>query len=166
MGLKKYLPFERYSITTALKPHEIRERLQSRMAHSRLLISRGDDAYEGKVTEEQFKINRIIGYRNSFLPIIEGKILPAGPLTQVDIKMRMHLFVTVFFGIWMGMVAVVCLVLLLIWFFPFPWQERQFNPSMLIPFGMLVFGWALTFFAFKFESRRSKAFLNELLKPV
>jgi len=164
MGLKKYLPFERYSLETTLKPHEIRDRLHSRMAYSRLRTLNGDDTYEGKVTEERFKINRVIGYRNSFLPIIEGEIKLSGSLTQVDIKMRMHLFVNVFFGIWMSGVALVCLVMLLVALFPFPWQERSFNPSILIPFGMLVFGWSLAFFAFKFESRRSKKFLNELLQ--
>jgi hypothetical protein len=35
---------------------------------------------------------------------------------------------------------------------------------LLIPYGMFVFGSLLTYFAFKTESKKSKAFIAELLE--
>src|ERR1700693_2966435 len=45
--------------------------------------------FEGRVAGSRFKINRIITYQNSFVPIIEGKFRRDGQGTIVNLNMRL-----------------------------------------------------------------------------
>jgi len=44
--------------------------------------------FEGKVAGSRFKIHRVAGYQNSFLPIIEGNFRRDGLRTVVTVNMR------------------------------------------------------------------------------
>ncbi|MGK0391503.1 MAG: hypothetical protein ACI94Y_004268 [Maribacter sp.] len=52
--------------------------------------------YEGVVEGNTFNINRIIGYRNSFLPMINGHIIQNGERSKIEVKLKIHLFLQVF----------------------------------------------------------------------
>jgi hypothetical protein len=54
-----------------------------------------NEKYHGEVSLAGFKIWRIIRYRNSFLPIIEGKITPTISGSRIAVTMRLHRFVAV-----------------------------------------------------------------------
>ena len=60
----------------------------------------------GKVHDRDFKIRRIIGYRNSFLPIIRGTVVqkPGGG-SHVRLVMALHLAIAAFMIGWFGLLT-------------------------------------------------------------
>ena len=103
----KYLPAENIVYKTKLKEHEVINRLSNYIEEEKLIrfglfggsISK---AYEGEISKESFDIKRIIGYRNSFLPRINGIIEKDFDGTAIKVKMRLHILVVVFLCIWCG----------------------------------------------------------------
>lgn len=82
------LPYRTYTFSSMLPVDEVRNRLYS--------ITRQNASYTGDVLEHGFDIHRRISYRNSFLPMIKGKIAPSGKGTVIAVKMRMHVAVIAF----------------------------------------------------------------------
>lgn len=115
--------------------------------------------YEGSINGNSFSITRIIGYRNSFLPRINGVIEKDFNGSKINVKMRLHVFVIVFMCIWFGGVGVGCLAVLTPLF-----NSDTFEPMKLIPFGMLLFGYALVTGGFKYESIKSRKYLAQLFE--
>ncbi len=115
--------------------------------------------YDGFIDGTYFELTRIIHHRNSFLPTIRGKIEPTGNGATIDIKMRISPFVIGFMVLWMGMVFLgfVALVVNSI-------LNGIFDPSILVPLGMFLFGYGLTIGAFSIESSKSKDFLSNLFE--
>ncbi|MDE6845555.1 MAG: hypothetical protein K2J99_07295 [Lachnospiraceae bacterium] len=60
--------------------------------------------FVGKVNSSGFKIvpKPRNGYRNSFSPVIEGRITGGKNVAIVDVKMRLHLFARIFLVVWFG----------------------------------------------------------------
>lgn len=114
--------------------------------------------YQGEIGENSFRISPILRSRNSFVPIITGRIQGDDGGSQIDIQMKMHPFVLFFMLVWLGMVGVVCLGILAEMV-----SLQRFEPGFFIPFGMFAFGCLLPFIGFKPEANRSKQFLIDLL---
>jgi len=117
--------------------------------------------YEGSVNGNSFSITRIIVYRNSFLPRINGIIEKDFNGNKINVKMRLHVFVIVFMFIWFGGIGIGCLAVLAT---GFKFGSQNFEPMSLIPFGMLIFGYALVTGGFKYESIKSKKYLAQLFE--
>ncbi len=164
----KYLPLENLTYSTSLSPQEALDRIAAvtepakgfRLTNP--FSSKSRLPYEGHVRGDSFNITRIIGYRNSFLPRIKGQVsggLGRTSLTKVRVTMRLHPFVLAFMGIWLcgvGVFMVVGLVAAI--------ERGSFDSVVLIPIGMLVFGYGLATGAFKFESGKTKRDLASLLE--
>src|ERR1700690_4052606 len=56
----------------------------------------------GWVRDGSFKLHRDIRYRNSFLPVVHGRIVPADIGTRIQVTMSIHPLVAVFLAIWFG----------------------------------------------------------------
>jgi hypothetical protein len=169
MNLSKYLPFEQYTIITSLHPEIIAGRLIEILAPKKnnFFFNFNRDTtrpYEGYFAHDMFEINRIINYRNSFLPIITGKISKTGSQTRIDIKMKLHSLVIVFMTIWLGAVGLICVAMLFGSIFFNKVRHTGFSPAILIPFAMFLFGYLLTFLAFKYETNISKKYLENLFE--
>lgn len=163
----KFFPSEKITYKTKLKEDEIVNRLSQIMEPEKRirlhLFQKGDSkSYEGKMVGRIFKMTRIIRYRNSFLPIINGTIIPDFDGTTIEVKMRLHPFVAVFIGIWMGGVFLACLLMLIEILRTF--QTKGFQPMLLIPFGMLLFGYVLTMAGFTYESKKTKKDLQRIFE--
>ena len=165
MDLKKYLPFESYVLTTQLSPQEVYKRLSDNIEPRKMyrfftFDKQPTKPYEGEIAVHSFRISRVINYRNSFLPIINGEILSFFGQTQIQIKMKPAIFVLIFMSFWLSMTGAACVGIL----FNIPQMTQSgFSPMLLIPFAMFIFGCLLSFFSFKIESKKSKAFLATLL---
>jgi hypothetical protein len=158
----KYLPFENIMYRTRLDPDEVKRRLSEVIEPERtpslkelFLGRRNHKPYQGRIVHNSFQMVRIIGYRNSFLPRIKGSIEKDFSGTKVKVKMRLHPFVGVVMLIWLTVVAVLGVVFL---------ASEGGNLSLLFPFGMLLFGYALMTGSFKYESIKSKRHLAELFE--
>ena len=58
--------------------------------------------FEGKIAGSRFKIHRVAGYQNSFLPIIEGNFRRDGPGTLVTLNMHIVWPVV---PLWLGIIV-------------------------------------------------------------
>lgn len=161
----KYLPFENITYRTKLELEEIQKRINEVIEPKKTFRMTGifgnssHKPYEGSINGNSFSITRIIGYRNSFLPRINGVIEKDFNGSKINVKMRLHVFVIVFMCIWFGGVGVGCLAVLTPLF-----NSDTFEPMKLIPFGMLLFGYALVTGGFKYESIKSRKYLAQLFE--
>lgn len=121
------------------------------------LLARDHAPYQGVVSEDSFKIYRIIHYRNSFLPVIRGRFEERGDYTLIHLTMSLHPAVIAFLGVWT-----------LMWCgFAIPIALAALSYSgngiflvfLLFPFLFLAIAWA----AFWFEVNRSQRDLEQIL---
>ncbi len=161
----KYLPFENITYKTKLDSAAIFERINENVEPERSFRIRGIfgsnnyKPYEGSVNGNSFSIRRIISYRNSFLPRIKGVIEKDLHGTRVNVKMRLHLFILVFIFIWCGGAGFGFFAFLTVSI-----GKGSFDLVILIPLGMLLFGYGLTIAGFKYESIKSKKYIAQLFE--
>jgi hypothetical protein len=160
----KFLPIENITFKTKLKESEIIRRLSDciepeKAFRSSIFSSNSTKPYEGQIKGHSFNIKRIIGYRNSFLPRINGVIERDLDGLTIKVKMRLHTFVIVFLCIWCGGVVPGSLAFLLQ-----SLEDSTFNPATSIPFSMLLLVYALTMGGFKYESYKSKKDLQAIFE--
>lgn len=160
----KFLPTENITYKTRLKEDEIIKRLSDFIEPEKTfwfgMFNRSSTkSYEGQIKGQRFNIKRIIKYRNSFLPRINGVIERDFDGLTIKVKMRLHIFVIVFLCIWCGGVGLGCIALL-----KQALNNSDINLATLIPFGMLMFAYLLTMGGFKFESNKSKRDLQTIFE--
>jgi hypothetical protein len=160
----KFLPTENITYKTKLKEEEIFGRLSDLIEPEKIFrfgifSSSSTKPYEGQINGRTFDIKRIIGYRNSFLPRINGIIEKEYDGLNIKVKMRLHIFVILFLCFWCGGVGLACIAIL-----TQSIGNSEFNTATLIPFGMLLFAYGLTMGAFKFESNKSKKELQKVFE--
>ncbi len=112
----------------------------------------------GQCDTDSFKIRRIIRYRNSFLPIINGKIYD----TEVSVTMRLHHFASVFMLIWMTVAILTFIVISALIAFSLYKGLFGFFP---ISFGLIFapVGFLMLKFAFWREVEKAELELKKLI---
>lgn len=160
----KFLPTENITYKSRLNEEEIVKRLSDFIEPEKtfrfgVFSKSSTKSYEGQIYGSNFEIKRIIGYRNSFLPRINGSIEKNFDGTTIKVKMRLHILVIVFLCIWCGGVGIACIASLSLTF-----GIVKFDPMSLIPFGMLIFVYLLTMGGFKFESSKAKQDLQGIFE--
>ena len=160
----KFLPFENFYIITSLKPEEVQERLQKEIkpdigfSFKNLFSSSSDYYFSGYAINGTFRFKRIINYRNSFLPQINGSTETWLNGSRVHVNMRMDVVVVVFMCIWLGGIMFIGIMIMLQDFL-----KGRFEFASLIPFAMFLFGYLLSTGGFKHESSKARNKLIELL---
>lgn len=144
--------------TSPLPPAELLRRVQHSVQQTH--------AFTGSVAAADFTISRVIDYRNSMLPRINGQVMarPAGG-GHLRLRHSLHPFVLAFGALWLGVVGSVVAAMALAWAQGGFRTDVQgsFWPS-LIPVGMLAVGLLLFTVPFWLEVRRSRPLLMELLQ--
>lgn len=152
-----------FEIETKLTREIVVERLRNKVEKDKLLRpSQEHNYFQGKVTTDGFLIKRIIHYRNSFIPIINGKFIGNNSDIKVAIRMGLNPFVAAFMFFWLGgaglgILGVIAGLLT---------KQTTSVALILIPVGMLLFGWALVSAGFWFEAKRQKIVLVEMFKEM
>ena len=158
------LPYEKFEIEASLSLEQSRQRLASiigrkpSFAESFKYMFRksGTDQFMGEVTQEGFKIRRIIYYRNSFLPQITGQFLPSPRGTKVQVTMTLHPVVLVFMAIWFAAVGFA-----LVASAPIGLKD-PLQPIFLIQASMFLFGFIMVQSGFLFEARKARKIISRL----
>ncbi len=164
-----FLPFERLTIKTYLSPEKIQQKLAEVVEPRRMrfgFLSGPHKPYQGELDGKRFNITRIIHYRNSFLPVIKGEIRPEIEGCSIDITMYPHPVVIAFMIFWLGTTgsiffALLCNALLSV-VLSGTGDIASSSSGIFIPGLMFIFGYLLLTGGFKFESVRSKVFLQKL----
>lgn len=76
-------------------------------------VKKDHKPYAGHLWDDYFKARRIIHYRNSFLPQINGKFVEQGDYREIKIKMTLHPFSIVFLILFVFFILTGFLVLLI-----------------------------------------------------
>ena len=154
-------PSDSFEIDTSMSMEEIIASLDSQTEPAKWFRLWGDHkTFQGIISRDGFKIRRIILYHNSFLPITRGTFGP-GPLgTTSTIKMGLHPFTAAFMSFWFGGVGIGILAVLV----SLSRAQTEWDPMLLIPFGMLLLGWVLVSGGFWFEANKAKPILLEMFK--
>jgi hypothetical protein len=159
----KIFPVDKLTLQTALSKTEVIEALKSSLGIQHNIRSFNqpitDKKFQGIITNSGFRIKRIIGYRNSFLPEITGTINEKLSGTEIELVLKPMSFVGVFMAVWLGGVAFACVATLIGAFM----GSLPFT-ACLIPFAMLAFGFGMLKFAFGAESRTAQRELTGLFQ--
>lgn len=149
------IPFDRFVIESPLAPARAAAELASNVEPRQWIrFRRGASAFEGEVWETDFRISRMIGYNNAFLPRIHGGFERSPHGTRVSGTMRLHPFVLVFIAVWSGMAILIGFSNM---------AQGPLTPLALAPVGMIAFMWALVCGAFTIEARIARRRLAEIL---
>jgi hypothetical protein len=106
------VPFYRFEIETPLSPQVAAQRIREMTSEppaGMVTFGRPDrrarTPFLGRVDDRAFQIRRVIGYRNSFLPRIRGRIEPATVGSTVRITMAVHPVVILFLVVWLAIIG-------------------------------------------------------------
>ena len=161
------IPWLTEEFTSPLAPGELLARLQAKVAPDptwrEAFSSRKPDAlFTGTVAAGSFSLHRVIGYRNSTLPQIQGWVTPAarGAGSHLRLRHRVHPLAVAFGGLFVtSLVAQGILPLMWHWL-----RSREFNLFHLVPFGMLAFVLVVYNVPFRLEMAQSRPLLVRLLE--
>ncbi|MCC3407991.1 MAG: hypothetical protein JGK17_20855 [Microcoleus sp. PH2017_10_PVI_O_A] len=162
--LRSLIPFESLTITTSLTFSEVLQRLDEVVTPPKLFritLPFGPPPakpYEGTISGNTFKINRIITGRNSFLPIIKGEIYSQPFGCSIKIKMSLHNIVIAFMILWLWTTGSIGMFALFAWF-----VEPSVGPIFVPILGMFLFGWLLCLIPFRIEAKSAIRFISILL---
>jgi hypothetical protein len=164
------MPFYRFHLDTPLSESAASERIQKFTRPHRAFrewvafniknITREDNTvgppFLGTVGRA-FRLRRDIRYRNSFLPLIRGRIVPSPRGSRVNVTMFVHPLVALFMIFWFSGLGYGVVQL---------WVHRkQAVPfAVLIPAAMILFGLALMLACFIPEAIKAKRLLESALK--
>lgn len=164
------LPVENLLLRSDISIEELRERLAIEIGPPRGLnfLASRPQPYLGKLEGDSFRVWRQFSYRNSFKPIILGKILEVGSGSYVHLVMRPSIAVIIFMAFWFGGAAYALVGMLISILGEKTVGYEQLIgliPALLIPIGFMIFGYLLMMGGFKFEVRKSKKFFIDLIEP-
>lgn len=99
------IPYKRFVISTSLTVEEIVNVISDAILPRHTLTtwhSSTTKVFEGKIDKQGFEIQKIIHNRNSFLPVLYGRIIPADRGSRIEIKLTLNILVGVFSVIWLS----------------------------------------------------------------
>jgi len=158
------IPFESLTITTSLTCSEVLRRLDEVVTFPKLFriilpwVPPPAKLYEGTISGNSFKINRIIIGRHLIFPIIQGDIRPQTFGSSIKIRMSLHKIVIAFLILWLWTTGSIGLFSL------FAWLVEPSVGAIFVPIlGMFILGWLLCLIPFKIEAKAATKFLSILL---
>lgn len=146
-----WLPYHRFEIETRLTRQEALDALAAHVEPENWFRvgwpnSKNDKRFEGTITPEGFRVRRVIGYRNSFLPVISGDVQAVGGMSKVIITMRPFVFVIAFCALW-------CAIAL---------STLTSGAPALVGIAMLAFLYLMVMGGFWFEASKQEQTLREI----
>jgi len=63
-------------------------------------VTEAGPPFQGSFDGERFKIHRVIGYGNSFLPILRGSLRHTAGGPKLEVRFGLHILVVLFFVAW------------------------------------------------------------------
>ncbi len=156
------LPYRKFVFESPLSIEEMIRRLTLEVANRHYgwqWSERRTEKFEGTVSADGFRISRIIRYRNSFLPVIDGRIRPLVKGVRVEVTMRLHIAVLIFSVVWLSFVGLgaagVASQLL---------TTGKAEVWMLIPCGMMLFYYLMVTIGFGVEAHKASKLLRVILE--
>lgn len=158
-----FIPYERMTMDTSLKDSEIMQRLSDYVAPVityMVQVRLTEKPFKGKIANNGFEMMRVVSSRNSWLPLVLGRIESTTNGSRIILQMRMHLIPLVFTLLFLGITFLFGLsrVLAAINTGVYKWQD------IVIPWGFFLFGYIFSTAIFQSEVSYVKDFMNKLLQ--
>jgi hypothetical protein len=158
------IPFTRIELKTYLDAENVRQRLaaevESRSIFRQSIWRRDHRFFAGRVEENgRFQINRVIHYRNSFLPYIYGEIVNDLGATRIKLRLNPHPVVMILMPIFLG-----------VFFFTFigaGLMSGDLVQNLWVAWptlGFLVFFYIVIVGFFNFEVNKARRHLEEIFQ--
>ncbi len=160
----RFLPYDCFTIKTRLSTDEVIIIIHGFVETKKWIWkwSSNHKPYMGEVNKDKFRIIKVNWYRNSFLPLISGEILPSLDGSIIRVSMRpfgeVIAFMLLLFGfLWYGLLNMIGDWMLYV---------TQIKPMTIVSYdGMsktiieIIIIYAIFLCAYKFESIRSRKFI-------
>jgi hypothetical protein len=166
------LPWETFVIETPLNKDKVIAELKNNIEPEKVFRrwnQPGAKKFEGFLAEDGFEITKLINYKNSFNPVIRGRVESSGDVTRLTVKLRLPVVVLGFMIVWFGGLASISLAQ-----FAGPYLGSYFSlfsnenaisfPMALVPPGMLLFGYAIMMGGYLHESKAIKNTLTKITR--
>jgi hypothetical protein len=151
--IRMLMPFRRFHIDAAETPEIVIESIRREVRPKPDLVEYfralwkspklGGPVFVGTIDGHTFRIRQVIRGRNSFIPLIWGRIEPNQSGTRINVTMLMHPFVFVFMLFWLGVCG---------------WGFYK-NPGEIILLIMFAFGATLAIGCFYWEAAKAERLL-------
>ena len=154
------IPYKHISISTSLTVDQAVSLVSSAISPRRTLSNWSastNKEFEGLVTEQGFKIQKVIQYRNSFLPVLYGRFVPNEKGTKVDIHLTMDVLIIIFACVWLTGFGAVFLWLASSWMTTGKWD----NDTWYVLAGIAFF-YVMLFFGFGLYAKTTEEFIINL----
>lgn len=154
------VPYQKFVIEVPYSREELIRRLGSEISgrpQDRGSSGERTKSFKGEISDEGFQISRIINYRNSFLPVIEGRFSPQVKGVRVEIKMKLHSVVLIFCIVWLcffGRFVIAAATNIL--------DAGRVNIRMLFPFGIFLLFYLIATIAFGVEAKKASRLLIKI----
>ena len=153
------LPYRRFEVDIPLEPGAVLDgfALRVRPRQSSTVASPpGPEEYEGELTADGFRLNRIIRGRNSFMPYARGRITPTAGGSRVAVTLAMHPAAIAFLATWCVVFGAISLSIVT------EWQSGTGRPP-LYPLAGIPLAYGIATVAFSFEADRVERFIRDVL---
>lgn len=154
-------PYRRFEIVSALPRELAMARIKGIVEpHSPLIATfvRTNKLFAGECSSDRFKLKRIVSYRNTMVPVIEGGFEPSPSGSRIRITMRLAHWVAGFFALWFGGTTI---MLLLSALGLRPTSHAMTGLSWIFP---LAFVYGMGAIGFNFEADKARGLLEEALR--
>lgn len=158
------LPYQNIVFRSELNAVDVSKKLREHIkpetaTNSGYWGTRNTKEYEGEISGNNFSIQRIIWFWNSFLPVITGTFIQEPGGTKINMKMRLPTLALISVYL-IGVFAIALLIGLATAFYTI----GTFSFLLVAPLGFLIFMYLLTTIAFNLECRKSKKDFKKILE--
>jgi hypothetical protein len=155
-----FLPDKRFAIEAHAAPDVVRERLAAEVEPPRrFTLRKPDRPFAGTIGADSFQFRPVVGYRNSFVPFVQGSFRTGQDGTRIEVRMRLLRPIAVFMAAWLSFAAL---------FVGIAAVSAAHDPLRLgfvvLALAFFGVGYACMSVLFWLEARRTRAKLEELLR--
>jgi hypothetical protein len=158
----KFLPFDSLLFRSPLSPEDSISQLEATVEPKKVIRSsfftgkkKTGKPFEGAIDHNTFNISRVIGYRNSFLPVVRGEVGSDHRGTTIRVTMKMHILVMIFLAVWL-VAASTAFVAAFVPRFSDPMAiESGTTFIYIVPLMMVFFAYLAVVLSFNYERKKA-----------
>jgi hypothetical protein len=124
---------------------------------------KGKQAFLSRVDANRFRLRKRISYRNSFARHLVALLTPDSGGTRIEAHFAMSFFVRGFMIMWFGLLAVIEISAIITTAAPLSLGRHLSTDqyvSLLLPTGMLIFGWLLVSFGLRLSRKAEREMIE------
>ena len=153
------VPYRRFEVDVPVEPRAVLEAVAQRIVPRRTNWEPSallPDGYEGELTGNDFKLNRITRGRNSFLPCARGRVVATARGSRVDVTLVLHPATIAFLVAWCTVFGALGFTIIT------EWRSGIATPP-LFPLAGIPFAYVVTTVGFGFEVAKVEPFIRSVL---